>query len=259
MSEFGFQSLPPYKTIQTYAAPEDRNMTSYIMEHHQRSGSGNGLMIGQMTDTFRMPKDFQSLVYLSMVLQAEGIRYGVEHWRRASRAGQRHADLAVERLLAGGLLVEHRLLWALEGAALCSTQILRSDPAFRRRPGGTAWDCSSPMTPPWPGPARCAGRWKRWQANSSTRGCENVSAAALAVTPVWQAGFQRARQRRKPPPGCFHRRTVEGQELLARQVATFAPNKHLELVDTADRDSKSPTAGRTIVHPVENQRPGALR
>jgi beta-mannosidase len=57
-------------------------MTSYIMEHHQRSGSGNGLMIAQMTDTFRMPKDFASLVYLSLLLQAEGIRYGVEHWRR---------------------------------------------------------------------------------------------------------------------------------------------------------------------------------
>ncbi|MFH1523536.1 MAG: glycoside hydrolase family 2 protein, partial [Chloroflexota bacterium] len=82
MSEFGFQALPPYKTVQTYAAPADQNMTSYVMEHHQRSGSGNGLMVAQMTDTFRMPKDFQSLVYLSMVLQAEGIRYGVEHWRR---------------------------------------------------------------------------------------------------------------------------------------------------------------------------------
>ena len=42
MSEFGFQALPPYKTIQTYAAIQDRNMTSYVMEHHQRSGSGNG-------------------------------------------------------------------------------------------------------------------------------------------------------------------------------------------------------------------------
>jgi beta-mannosidase len=82
MSEFGFQSLPPMETIKTYARPEDWNMTSYIMEHHQRSGSGNGLMIGQMTDAFRMPSDFPNLVYLSMVLQAEGIRYGVEHWRR---------------------------------------------------------------------------------------------------------------------------------------------------------------------------------
>ena len=82
MSEFGFQALPPLKTVATYAEPADWNMTSYIMEHHQRSGSGNGLMIAQLTDTFRMPKNFDALVYLSMVLQAEGIRYGVEHWRR---------------------------------------------------------------------------------------------------------------------------------------------------------------------------------
>ena len=82
MSEFGFQALPPLKTIATYADPADWNMTSYIMEHHQRSGSGNGLMIAQMTDTFRMPRHFPSLVYLSLILQAEGIRYGVEHWRR---------------------------------------------------------------------------------------------------------------------------------------------------------------------------------
>jgi len=82
MSEFGFQALPPMKTIATYADPADWNMTSYIMEHHQRSWVGNGLMIAQMTDTFRMAKDFPSLVYLSLILQAEGIRYGVEHWRR---------------------------------------------------------------------------------------------------------------------------------------------------------------------------------
>jgi len=82
MSEFGFQSLPPYKTIQTYAALDEQNMTSHIMEHHQRSGNGNSLIISQMTDHFRMPKDFPSLVYLSMLLQAEGVRYGVEHWRR---------------------------------------------------------------------------------------------------------------------------------------------------------------------------------
>ncbi len=82
MSEFGFQSLPPLATIQTYAPPEEQNITSYIMEHHQRSPSGNSLMVSQMTDQFRLPKDFASFVYVSMVLQAEGIRYGVEHWRR---------------------------------------------------------------------------------------------------------------------------------------------------------------------------------
>ncbi|MCB9137717.1 MAG: glycoside hydrolase family 2 protein [Caldilineaceae bacterium] len=82
MSEFGFQALPPLATIRTFADEADWNMTSYIMERHQKNDSGNSLMVGQMLDTFRLPKDFASLVYLSMVLQAEGIRYGVEHWRR---------------------------------------------------------------------------------------------------------------------------------------------------------------------------------
>jgi beta-mannosidase len=82
MSEFGFQAFPTIETIHFYTQPEDRNLTSYIMEHHQRGNHGNGLMIAQMTDTFQMPDDFYSWIYLSNVLQAEGIRYGVEHWRR---------------------------------------------------------------------------------------------------------------------------------------------------------------------------------
>src|SRR5574341_280323 len=82
MSEFGFQALPPLATIRTYADEAEWNMTSYVMEMHQKNASGNSLMVGQMLDTFRLPKDFVSLVYLSMALQAEGIRYGVEHWRR---------------------------------------------------------------------------------------------------------------------------------------------------------------------------------
>jgi beta-mannosidase len=85
MSEFGFQALPPLETIRTYAEEADWNMTSYIMERHQKNDSGNQLMVAQMLDTFRLPKNFESLVYLSLVLQAEGIRYGVEHWRRYPR------------------------------------------------------------------------------------------------------------------------------------------------------------------------------
>ncbi|MGC9346893.1 MAG: beta-mannosidase [Anaerolineae bacterium] len=82
VSEFGFQSLPPLDTVRTYAAEADWNMTSYIMEHHQRNASGNGKIITYMTAHFRMPKDFPSLIYLSQLLQAEAVRTGVEFWRR---------------------------------------------------------------------------------------------------------------------------------------------------------------------------------
>ena len=74
----------------------DWNMTSYIMEQHQKNANGNSMMIRQMLDQFRLPKDFESLVYLSMVLQAEGIRYGVEHWRRYPDACRRNPVLAAE-------------------------------------------------------------------------------------------------------------------------------------------------------------------
>jgi len=82
VSEFGFQSLPALETIRAYASEADRNMTSFVMEHHQRSGTGNGKMITYLTDYFRLPKDFEALVYLTQLLQAEAMRVGVEHWRR---------------------------------------------------------------------------------------------------------------------------------------------------------------------------------
>ncbi len=84
MSEFGFQSLPPMATVRSYADQPDWNMTSYIMERHQKNQRGNELIVSQMLDQYRLPKDFEALDYLSMVLQANGIRYGVEHWRRHS-------------------------------------------------------------------------------------------------------------------------------------------------------------------------------
>ncbi len=82
MSEFGFQALPPLATIKTFAEEADWNITSYVMEQHQKNAGGNSMIVAQMLDTFRLPEDFKSLVYLSQVLQSEGIRYGVEHWRR---------------------------------------------------------------------------------------------------------------------------------------------------------------------------------
>ena len=82
MSEFGFQALPSLKTIAFFDHSLEHNLLSRIMDFHQRSWIGNGIILSQMSDHFRQGKHFADLVYLSQVLQAEGIRYGVEHWRR---------------------------------------------------------------------------------------------------------------------------------------------------------------------------------
>ncbi|KNY26868.1 beta-mannosidase [Pseudobacteroides cellulosolvens] len=82
MSEFGLQSFPCRKTIESFTLPEDRNIFSYIMEKHQKCGTGNEKIMYYISQNFRYPNSFDSLLYLSQLVQTEGIRYGVEHWRR---------------------------------------------------------------------------------------------------------------------------------------------------------------------------------
>ncbi|MCQ2509045.1 MAG: glycoside hydrolase family 2 protein [Lachnospiraceae bacterium] len=83
ISEFGFQSFPSVKTVETFTDdPADMNIFSYIMEKHQRNNSANGKIMNYMQQTFKYPGDFQTVIYASQLLQAEAIRYGVEHFRR---------------------------------------------------------------------------------------------------------------------------------------------------------------------------------
>jgi len=87
-SEFGLQSFPALKTIESFTLPGDRNIFSPVMENHQKSLSGNEVINNYVSQYFRFPKDLQSFIYLSQAIQLEGIRYGVEHWRR-NRGGHR--------------------------------------------------------------------------------------------------------------------------------------------------------------------------
>ncbi len=82
LSEFGFQSFPSVKTIETFTEPQDRNIFSYVMEKHQRNNAANGKIMNYMSQTFLYPESLDELVYYSQLLQAEAIRYGVEHFRR---------------------------------------------------------------------------------------------------------------------------------------------------------------------------------
>lgn len=82
LSEFGFQSFPCLKTIESFTEPKDRNIFSYIMEKHQRNSTANGKIMSYMEQTYLYPTSFDTLLYASQLLQAEAIRYGVEHLRR---------------------------------------------------------------------------------------------------------------------------------------------------------------------------------
>jgi beta-mannosidase len=80
-SEFGFQSFPTMAAIRRFAAPADWNVTSPVMEFHQRDKAGNSKILETMTRYFRMANGFEGFVYLSQLQQALAIETAVRHWR----------------------------------------------------------------------------------------------------------------------------------------------------------------------------------
>ncbi len=82
LSEFGFQSFPCLETIKSFTLPQDRNVFSRVMERHQRNEGANGKILQYLSMTYLYPTSFETLLYASQLLQADAVRYGVEHFRR---------------------------------------------------------------------------------------------------------------------------------------------------------------------------------
>ena len=81
MSEYGFQSFPELATIKTFTEEEDWDIYSDVMESHQRSSIGNKTIANYMQRHFNEPKDFKNHLYLSQLLQAEGVKVAMEAHR----------------------------------------------------------------------------------------------------------------------------------------------------------------------------------
>ncbi len=89
MSEYGVQSFPSYYTLKKYLAPEDQNLFSPVMMTRQKSEmpwispdmEGNKMLVRYLDEDYKKPKDFESLVYLSQLFQADAIKIASEAHR----------------------------------------------------------------------------------------------------------------------------------------------------------------------------------
>jgi len=230
MSEFGFQALPPMDTIRTFAQESDWNMTSYIMEQHQKNASGNSLMVGQMLDTFRLPKDFDSLVYLSMVLQAEGIRYGVEHWRRHTDrvSGTLYWQLNDCWPVASWSSLDYFGRWkALHYAArrFYAPLMMSIEDASPRQ----SIYLSSDLREKWQGLVR----WSLVKLNGEVlaSGEKAAQVEPFSVAAVESFDFSKYLTDDISRDVAFIAELWQGNRCLSLQTAFFAPTKHLQLVD----------------------------
>ena len=230
MSEFGFQALPPLATISTYADEADWNMTSYIMERHQKNANGNSLIIRQMLDTFRLPKDFASLVYLSMALQAEGIRYGVEHWRRHPErvAGILYWQLNDCWPVASWSSLDYFGRWkALHYAARrFFAPVMLS---IEDEPPQQAVYVSNETLVPWEGMVRWS--LETLGGEGLVNGQVNAEIKAQSAWQVCSADFSEHISEENVRKLVFVAELWQEERLASRQTAYFAPIKHLELVE----------------------------
>lgn len=81
VSEFGFQSFPSVPLIEGFAAEAERNLSSPVMEAHQRNEGGNARIIATLCRYFRFPRDFEQMIWLSQIQQALALKTAVEFWR----------------------------------------------------------------------------------------------------------------------------------------------------------------------------------
>jgi len=80
-SEFGFQSFPSVPVIETFTTESDRNVSSAIMDVHQRNVGGNARIVETLVRYFDFPDSFERMVFLSQCQQAMAIKTAVEYWR----------------------------------------------------------------------------------------------------------------------------------------------------------------------------------
>ncbi|HTU00657.1 MAG TPA: glycoside hydrolase family 2 protein [Candidatus Sulfotelmatobacter sp.] len=83
VSEYGFQSFPSMRTVESFTTAEDRTgILTPVMRAHQKDSDGNAVIREYMLKDYPEPRDFASFLYVSQVLQAEAIKLEAEHLRR---------------------------------------------------------------------------------------------------------------------------------------------------------------------------------
>lgn len=91
MSEYGFQSYPDIKTIDSFASHDQQYVGSNVMLAHQKAHDdntrdpnfGDNMMKKYMEHYYRIPDNFSEYVYLGQFQQAEAVKAAMEAHRRA--------------------------------------------------------------------------------------------------------------------------------------------------------------------------------
>lgn len=80
-SEFGFQSFPSGRVTRSFTEAGDRNVSSRVMDVHQRNPGANGRIVETLARYFRFPDGLAEMGFLSQIAQAMAMKTAIEFWR----------------------------------------------------------------------------------------------------------------------------------------------------------------------------------
>lgn len=81
MSEYGFQGMPNLETFKSVIKEDDLNLNSEAIKNHQKHPTGYSTIQTYMERDFNVPTAFEEYLYVSQLLQAEGMKTAIEAHR----------------------------------------------------------------------------------------------------------------------------------------------------------------------------------
>lgn len=232
VSEFGYQSLPSPRVLERVTEPADRNLTSRIMDWHQRMPVGSGMILRHLAQHLPLPGDFAMTVWATQILHAILLETAIEHWRRNTPRTLGVLNWMLNDVWPG-----------MTNATIDSTGAWKAPHYALRRlfapllvsgvvaPGGDAVDIhvSSDLQTP----ADVELTWMLLRTDGTTIAREQVPATLPALS---------SRSVQRLDVGEFRRREGEENLLLwldltshgravSESVVTFVPPKHVNLLD----------------------------
>jgi beta-mannosidase len=83
MSEYGFQGMPPMVSFQKFIPPGQLHFESPAVKSHQKHPTGYQTIQTYMEREYKVPSKFEDYIYVSQILQAEGMKTAIESHRRS--------------------------------------------------------------------------------------------------------------------------------------------------------------------------------
>jgi len=83
MSEYGFQAMPDIKTFEAFAKNDELHFDSEAVKNHQKHPTGYKTINEYMARDYLVPQNFEDYIYISQLLQADGIKTAIEAHRAA--------------------------------------------------------------------------------------------------------------------------------------------------------------------------------